>query len=199
MIMRFKFVLMAFSLACIAGIGSARADVYELTDNGETVNITIPVFRPSAAQAMPQPVRVRSTEPTQSMVYVPTLVANVAQRHAINPVLLDAVIRQESGYRVDARSPTGAMGLMQLMPGTARSLGVVNAFDVHENLDGGARYLKQQLNRFGGNVEHALAAYNAGPGAVLKYGGVPPYRETQLYVNTIVGRLALPVAPKLNR
>ena len=94
----------------------------------------------------------------------------------------------ESGYRADAVSPAGALGLMQLMPGTARSLGVTDPLDPLQNVLGGAEYLRQQLERFG-SVEKALAAYNAGPGAVERYDGVPPYAETRNYIARIVDRL----------
>ena len=110
-----------------------------------------------------------------------------AVRQGLSPALVEAVIRQESGFDPQARSPKGAIGLMQLMPATARGLGV-NPYDVQENIRGGVRYLKQQQQRFG-DTEKALAAYNAGPGAVEKYGGVPPYKETQGYVKRIMGFL----------
>ena len=110
-----------------------------------------------------------------------------AQKHGLDPALLKALIRQESNFNPTAGSPAGAQGLTQLMPGTARSLGVTDPHDPKQAIDGGAKYLKQQLDAFGGDVEKALAAYNAGPGAVKRYGGIPPYAETQNYVKKVVG------------
>jgi soluble lytic murein transglycosylase-like protein len=108
-----------------------------------------------------------------------------AQRHGIDPALLAGLVRQESNFDPTAGSPAGARGLTQLMPGTAAGLGVTDVTDPLQSLDGGARYLKQQLDAFGGDVTKALAAYNAGPGAVQRYGGVPPYAETQSYVQKV--------------
>jgi soluble lytic murein transglycosylase-like protein len=113
----------------------------------------------------------------------------VAQANEISPYLLEAVVWQESRWNPAARSRAGAIGLAQLMPGTARDLGV-DPNDPLQNLSGGARYLRQQLNRFDGNVEKALAAYNAGPGRVMTAGGIPSIPETQAYVRAIVARLA---------
>jgi soluble lytic murein transglycosylase-like protein len=113
-----------------------------------------------------------------------------ATRFGIDRNLVDAVAWQESRYNPRALSTAGAMGVMQLMPGTARQLGVRNPQDVEQNVVGGTAYLRQQLERFGNNVPLALAAYNAGPGAVMKYGGIPPYRETQDYVRQIMQRLS---------
>ena len=110
-----------------------------------------------------------------------------AQKYGLDPALLKALIRQESNFDPNAGSPAGAQGLTQLMPGTARSLGVTDSNDPKQAIDGGAKYLKQQLDAFGGDVEKALAAYNAGPGAVKKYGGIPPYAETQNYVKKVMG------------
>ena len=109
----------------------------------------------------------------------------MARRHQIPPELFVRLVQQESGWNPGAVSPKGAMGLAQLMPETARRLGV-DPMDPHENLEGGARYLRQQYEKFG-SWRLALAAYNAGPGAVEKYGDVPPYQETQNYVRAILG------------
>ena len=108
-----------------------------------------------------------------------------AQRHGLDPALLKGLIRQESNFNPTAGSPAGARGLAQLMPATAASLGVTDVTDPAQSIEGGAKYLKQQLDRFGGDVTKALAAYNAGPGAVAKFGGVPPYAETQQYVQKV--------------
>ena len=124
---------------------------------------------------------------------VPTVYAakveELAQRFDLSPTLIEALVWQESRWRADARSPVGAQGLAQLMPGTARYLGV-NPLDPFANLEGGARYLREQLDRFDGDIEKALAAYNAGPGRVIKAGGIPRIRETQGYVAAIMGRLS---------
>jgi soluble lytic murein transglycosylase-like protein len=116
-------------------------------------------------------------------------IADAAAREGIDPRLLKAVVRAESGFNPNAVSPAGAQGLAQLMPSTAAALGVADPLDPRQNLSGGARYLRQQLDRFG-DVEHALAAYNAGPAAVTRYGGVPPFPETQTYVSRVLGYLA---------
>jgi soluble lytic murein transglycosylase-like protein len=108
-----------------------------------------------------------------------------AARYGLDPALLKGLIRQESGFDPSARSSAGAVGLTQLMPGTAAGLGV-DPSDPAQAIDGGARYLRAQLDRFGGDPSKALAAYNAGPGAVARYGGVPPYAETQHYVASVL-------------
>jgi len=114
-------------------------------------------------------------------------IAQAAARYNIDPAILHGLIQQESGFDPSAHSSAGALGLTQLMPGTASSLGVANPLDPTQSIEGGARYLGEMLSKFGGNTEEALAAYNAGPGAVSQYGGVPPYAETREYVNKVLG------------
>ena len=113
------------------------------------------------------------------------LIAATARRHGLPAPLLTALVWQESGFRANARSKAGARGLTQLMPGTARDLGVRRIYDPAQNLDGGARYLKALLMRFGSSPL-ALAGYNAGPNAVVRHGGIPPYNETQQYVRSVL-------------
>jgi soluble lytic murein transglycosylase-like protein len=115
-----------------------------------------------------------------------SLIAQAAARNGVDPAILHGLIEQESGFNPSATSSAGAAGLTQLMPGTASSLGVANPLDPAESIEGGARYLGQLMGQFGGNAEDALAAYNAGPGAVQQYGGVPPYSETQSYVAKVL-------------
>jgi soluble lytic murein transglycosylase-like protein len=113
-----------------------------------------------------------------------------AKRNGVDPALLAGLVKQESNFNPDAGSPAGAQGLTQLMPATAASLGVSNVHDPAQALEGGAKYLRQQLDHFHGDVARALAAYNAGPGAVERFGGVPPYAETQEYVRRVQANAA---------
>ena len=116
------------------------------------------------------------------------LIDRTAQKYGIDEKLVRALVKQESGFNPNAKSHAGALGLMQLMPSTAEGLGVKNPLDPVQNVEGGVKYLKSMLDRFNGNTILALAAYNAGPNAVKKYGGVPPYKETQNYVRSILSQ-----------
>ena len=116
-----------------------------------------------------------------------SLIMQAAARNGLDPAVLHGLIQQESGFDPNATSSAGASGLTQLMPGTASSLGVANPLNPAEAIEGGARYLGQLTAQFGGNTAEALAAYNAGPGAVQQYRGIPPYAETQSYVTKVLG------------
>ncbi|MEK8023080.1 MAG: lytic transglycosylase domain-containing protein [Candidatus Hydrogenedentota bacterium] len=114
------------------------------------------------------------------------IIDQVAARYNIPPKLLESVARRESSFNSRAVSPKGAQGIMQIMPETQQLLGVTDPFDAGQSIDGGGRYLRMMLDRYNGDVRKALAAYNAGPGAVDNYGGVPPYTETRNYVSRIL-------------
>lgn len=147
---------------------------------------------PAAAPAPAAPASVeQAPDPKSRKALTPQeLVSRAAEQHGLPPELVHAVARSESAYRQDAISHKGAIGLMQLMPGTAASLNA-DPYDPEQNVEAGTRYLRQlllQYKDYPDQVKRALAAYNAGPGAVQKYNGIPPYRETQLYVHKVVER-----------
>jgi soluble lytic murein transglycosylase-like protein len=178
----------------------AHADVLEIGADGAARWISSPeapqdLGQTSALAEVPEGLVIpdRALAPSASRVTVPAAysakVAELSARYYLSPALIDALVWQESRWRADAVSPVGARGLAQLMPGTARELGV-NPDDPFANLEGGARYLREQLDRFDGDLEKALAAYNAGPGRVTAAGGIPRIRETQIYVSSVMGRLS---------
>ena len=134
-------------------------------------------------------------DPGSSSRSLPFMVREAAARHHIDPALVHAIVRVESGYDSHALSNKGAMGLMQLIPATARRFGVKHPYDARENLEGGTTYLRYLLDRFNGNLPLSLAAYNAGENSVLRHGGIPPYAETQAYVRKITS-IYSPVAPQ---
>jgi len=180
--------LLAACAGCCLIAGGARAQVLEIGDEGQVTRFEGPaVFTREGAQPLTTPAP--AVAPTGSTGEVQRELVLAAADYALDPKLIEAVAWRESRFHHEARSGKGAVGVMQLMPGTARDLGV-DPTDMVQNVKGGAMYLRQMLNRFGGDVRLALAAYNAGPGAVLKHGGVPPYAETQAYVASILGRMA---------
>ena len=113
-------------------------------------------------------------------------IAEASQKYDVSEEIIRGIVRAESGFRPDVTSPAGAQGLMQLMPGTAAELGVNDPFDIKENIDGGVRYFKQMMEQFDGDIKLSLAAYNAGPGTVRRYDGIPPYSETRQYVSKVI-------------
>lgn len=189
-----SLVLAALAAGGMAVPVAARADVLEIGQGGSTWIAggpsALPVSPQPGQQALATPVTEApdSAGPQQWRANV----AFLAAKYDVSPSLIEAMVWQESRWNTAAVSPVGARGLAQLMPGTARDLGV-NPFDPQANLEGGVRYLRQQLDLFDGDVEKALAAYNAGPGRVQRAGGVPQIRETQNYVATIMARLSQPV------
>lgn len=162
--------------------GAAQAQVLEIQPDGTSVTYAGPVI--STVEGI-----VPVAAPVRSKSSAMAAIRQAAVRHDVSPSLVEAVAWQESRLNQKAISPKGARGIMQLMPATARNLGV-DADDLSGNLDGGAAYLAQMMQRFNGDLLRSLAAYNAGPEAVARYGGVPPYRETQNFVDAILNRLA---------
>jgi transglycosylase-like protein with SLT domain len=196
-----KSVHLLASAVLLAGSSPARAEIAVLT-NGLTFKTTshrvedtvmILSLKGGGEVGLP-PILVRGFVPDEVLdeVAAPAgtdiraLAIQTAQRHGLDPDLVLAVVSVESSFRPEAQSPKGAQGLMQLMPATAAELGVKNAFDPAENLDGGARHLGALLTLYGGDLTRALAAYNAGVKAVDKSKGVPPYRETRQYVQKVL-------------
>ena len=190
-----------FIAAAVLGLAStAHAQIYSWTDgNGHLVLSNRPKAGTERAYVVPQAESIRTTravDSSKSSLY-DDLIAFNARAQGVRSDLVRAVMQVESGFNPIARSPKGAMGLMQLMPETMREFHVSNAFDPAENIRGGVAYLKQLLDRYSNNEVLALAAYNAGPGAVDKHGQtVPPYKETQDYVRKIGNITSRPVAQR---
>ncbi len=148
-----------------------------------------PLAKPAAEAGPSTAVMERNDPPCQQVdqkAVVRRGIQQASRKYNLPEKLIESVIRAESNFQTDAVSPAGAQGLMQLMPATARELGVSDPFDAQQNIDGGAKYLRQMLDRFDGNLKLALAAYNAGPGTVARYDGDVPYRETRSYVRRVL-------------
>jgi soluble lytic murein transglycosylase-like protein len=187
--MRFRAFLFA-ALVAWTWPSQADAQIYAWRDaNGTLVLSDRSIDAPTAVYKVPGTPNYVTTRPAEDVsddnLYEP-LILEHATRQSLRPELVRAVIQVESGFNPRALSPKGAMGLMQLMPATARSLGVSNPWDPAQNIRGGTDYLRRLLDEYHGNEELALAAYNAGSGAVAKYGRrIPPYRETRDYVRKV--------------
>ena len=199
------FVLGLLAAALLTAVDS-RANIYAFKDeNGVTHFSNLPhldrryklVYRiPTSAQFRPNAWSPSGPRVVDIERLVP-IIANAARMHGLDAKLVHAVIRAESGYNENAVSPKGAVGLMQLIPATAERYGVINSRDPAENISGGTRYLRDLLKMFNGNVELALAGYNAGENAVIRAGNrVPPYPETMAYVPKV---LSFYRSPDLNR
>ena len=182
-----RTLLLATLFAALAP-RAADAQIYSRVDaNGTLVLSDRKIDSPTKVYAVDGAPAIRTTKPmSEAAARYDAFVMTHAATHRLRPELVRAVIQVESGFNPRATSPKGAMGLMQLMPETARILGVRDAYDPNDNIRGGTKYLRQLLDKYDGNQELALAAYNAGPGAVDKYGAkVPPYRETKDYVRKV--------------
>lgn len=189
-------------LVCLSAAAPVQAQIYAWKDANGTMVLSDRV-RPDGGEVttfdVPGAVEVRTTRDAETAVNdrFDDVIAEHAQAQGVSPALVRAVIQLESGFNPSAVSPKGALGLMQLMPGTARELGVDNPFHPAQNIRGGVTYLRRLLDKYNQDVSLALAAYNAGPGAVERYGSVPPYRETREYVRKITnatGATAVPPA-----
>jgi hypothetical protein len=195
-----KLLANLYVSAALFASSAACADVIDIAPTGAITTYKGPTqfigtaatpLVPAVQAAASQPLtRVEPVFPNQLHPVLAGYLDDAATRYGVDPALVRAVAWQESRFHSDVISPKGAIGIMQLMPATAAQLGV-NPYDPQQNIQGGVAYLRALLTQFNGNERLALAAYNAGPAAVLQYGGIPPFRETQNYVKSIAERLSL--------
>lgn len=183
--MSWKIQLLTFNLLLLLVTGAA-ADIYRYVDADGVVHFTndpptkkFKLYRREGAKA--QLLSVNRAIPSS----LGEIISRNCQKYSLEEGLVHAVIKAESNYNAAAVSNKGALGMMQLMPGTARLLNVDNPLDAEENIRGGTCYLRQMLDEFNGNLDFAIAAYNAGPNAVKRHGGIPPYEETRTYVKKV--------------
>jgi len=201
-----EWLSVAVALSCLLLVCSVcKAEIYKYVDNDGVIHFTNMPTQPKfkkvtslpALSVIPSRGKAAYVNAARSLIstgacnflnqntYDPQIKLS-CQRYGMDYNLVRAVIKAESAFDPQAVSPKGAMGLMQLMPDTSKDLGVMNPLDPLQNIDGGVRYLRFLLDRFNNNITHALAAYNAGPESVQKYGGIPPYDETQVYVQRVL-------------
>jgi soluble lytic murein transglycosylase-like protein len=185
-------VLVCQVVLLLAAVNPVRADIYRYEDDEGIVHFTdaptdrrFKIFMRDLKKDRELRTRLQLSSSVNPAEY-DQIISSCSSKYGVSPSLIKAVIHAESGYNPNAVSRKGASGLMQLMPGTARSLKVSNSFDPQDNVEGGVKYLRFLLDTFHGDVSLAVAAYNAGLNKVAKYGGIPPYNETRTYVNRVL-------------
>lgn len=185
------YILFWMLLPFLTSVATVRADIYKYQDKNGVIHFTN--TRPSTRKKFK--VYIKEPRPKKTRVFSTTrydnIITKAAKHHGLLFSLIKSVISVESNFNPQAVSKKGARGLMQIMPGNFRTLAITDAFDPYQNIMGGSLYLKRMIKRYDGQLTWALAAYNAGPEAVDRYGGIPPYRETQEYVKRVLKSLLI--------